>query len=250
MKNLRNIRKNLGQLWACERGAVAPLVGICAIMLVGAVAVAVDIGRGQVAQSKLQSALDAAGLAAGAVVSQNPTIEELTPIAEQYLNVNFNGRTVDAEITNFDLDLTEDDELVTLTATASLPTTFMRIFGHNSMQVAARSEITREMKGLELALVLDVTGSMGNPVSASNSTPKIDVLKDSATQLMATLFGTKTEAEDLWISIVPFSHNVNIGTEHTDWLGDWAARTAKDNCIGPTSGTPKCPSSPPPQSTC
>lgn len=249
MKNLRNIRKNLGQLWACERGAVAPLVGICAIMLVGAVAVAVDVGRGQVAQSKLQAALDAAGLAAGAVVSQNPTIEELTPIAEEYLNINFNGQTVDAEITNFDLDLTEDDELVTLSATASLPTTFMRIFGHNSMQVAARSEITREMKGLELALVLDVTGSMNNPVSPSDSTPKIEVLKDSATKLMATLFGTKTEAEDLWISIVPFSHNVNIGTEHTDWLGDWAARSAMDNCIGPTSGTPQCPSSPAPLST-
>jgi Flp pilus assembly protein TadG len=114
MKTLRNIRKNLGQLWSCERGAVAPLVGVCAIMLVGAVAVAVDVGRGQVAQSKLQSALDAAGLAAGAVVSQNPTVEELTPIAEQYLNANFNGKTVDAAITSFDLDLTEDVELVTL----------------------------------------------------------------------------------------------------------------------------------------
>jgi Flp pilus assembly protein TadG len=249
MMKLPNIRKNLGQLWSCERGAVAPLVGFCAIMLVGAVAVAVDVGRGQVAQSKLQSALDAAGLAAGAVVSQNPTEEELTPIAEQYLDANFNGQTVDAAITDFDLDLTEDDELVTLTARASLPTTFMRIFGHNTMQVAARTEITREMKGLELALVLDVTGSMDDDVSATDPTPKIEVLKTSAIGLMETLFGTKTEAEDLWISIVPFSHNVNVGTEHTDWLGDWAARTAKDNCIGPTSGTPKCPSSPPPQST-
>jgi Flp pilus assembly protein TadG len=249
MKKLCIIGKNMRKLLSCERGAVAPLVGLCAIMLVGAVAVAVDVGRGQVAQSKLQSALDAAGLAAGAVVSQNPTKEELTPIAEQYLNANFNGQTVDASITDFDLDLTEDDTLVTLSAKASLPTTFMRIFGHDIMRVAARTEITREMKGLEVALVLDVTGSMDKAVSATDATKKIAVLKESAKGLMDTLFGSKTEAEDLWISIVPFSHGINVGTEHTAWLGDYAARAAKDNCIGPTSGTPKCPSSPAPLST-
>jgi Flp pilus assembly protein TadG len=249
MKKLCIIGKDMRKLWSCERGAVAPLVGFCAIMLVGAVAVAVDVGRGQVAQSKLQSALDAAGLAAGAVVSQNPTIEELEPIAEQYLNANFNGQTVDASITDFHLDLTEDDTLVTLSAKASLPTTFMRIFGHDIMRVAARTEITREMKGLEVALVLDVTGSMDKAVSATDATKKITVLKASAKGLMNTLFGSKTEAEDLWISIVPFSHGINVGTQHTGWLGDYAARATKDNCIGPTSGTPKCPSSPPPEST-
>ena len=51
----------LQRLWACERGAVAPLVGVCIIMLIGSVAVAVDIGRGQVAQSKLQSSLELRG---------------------------------------------------------------------------------------------------------------------------------------------------------------------------------------------
>ena len=77
MKKLCIIGKNMRKLWSCERGAVAPLVGFCAIMLVGAVAVAVDVGRGQVAQSKLQAALDSAGLAAGAVVSQNLEEEDL-----------------------------------------------------------------------------------------------------------------------------------------------------------------------------
>ena len=58
----------LRRLAACEEGAVAPLVAVCAIMLIVAVGVAVDVGRGQVAQSKLQSSLDSAGLAAGAIV--------------------------------------------------------------------------------------------------------------------------------------------------------------------------------------
>lgn len=223
------------RLWSCERGAVAPLVGVCIIMLIGSVAVAVDIGRGQVAQSKLQAALDAAGLAAGAIVGQTLTVEDLTPEAEKYLNANFNGGTVDATITDFELELSDDQMIVTLEAHASLPTTFMRIFGRNIMNVAARSEITREMTGLEVAVVLDVTGSMCTP-----DCTKRDGMKVAATDLMDILFGDNATVDDLWVGIVPFSQSVNIGTSRTSWLTDYAARSAQDNCIGPTSGTPKC----------
>ena len=85
MKKFGTIGNTLKKLWSCERGAVAPLVGVCAIMLVGSVAVAVDVGRGQVAQSKLQSALDSAGLAAGAVVKQNLDEGELKAEGWKYL---------------------------------------------------------------------------------------------------------------------------------------------------------------------
>jgi Flp pilus assembly protein TadG len=236
MKKLGTIGKTLKKLWTCDSGAVAPLVGVSAIMLVGAVAVAVDVGRGQVAQSKLQAALDSAGLAAGAVVSQQLTEEDLWPEAWKYLDENFNGQTIDATIdpADFDLVLSDDQMLVTLEARASLPTTFMRIFGHDIMEVAARTEITREMTGLEVALVLDVTGSMCDPCS------KRDAMKDGALDLMNIMFGDNATVDDLWIGIVPFSQGVNIGTSRTDWLSNWAARSAQDNCIGPTSGTPNC----------
>ncbi|MSO75263.1 MAG: hypothetical protein EXQ99_09050 [Alphaproteobacteria bacterium] len=44
-------------------------VAVCAIMLVGAVGTGVDIGRLHITQSKLQAALDAAGLAAGSMIN-------------------------------------------------------------------------------------------------------------------------------------------------------------------------------------
>jgi Flp pilus assembly protein TadG len=237
MKKLGIIRQNLKNLWSCERGAVAPLVGVCAIMLVGAVAVAVDIGRGQVAQSKLQSALDSAGLAAGAVVSYHVTEEQLRPEAWKYLQENFNGQTVDATITadDFDLELSNDDHLVTLEARASLPTTFMRIFGHDIMHVAARTEITREMTGLEVAVVLDVTGSMCDPCS------KRDAMKQGARDLVEIMFGSNATVDDLYIGIVPFSQGVNIGTSRTDWTSNYAFYNDQIYCVGSTSGTPSCP---------
>jgi Flp pilus assembly protein TadG len=225
------IGKNLRKLWSCDSGAVAPLVGVCAIMLVGAVAVAVDVGRGQVAQSKLQAALDSAGLAAGAVVSQTLDDETLKDEGWKYLQENFAGQTIDATITyeDFDVELSDDDRLVTLTARASLPTTFMKIFGHDTMNVAARTEITREMTGLEIVLVLDVTGSMCQPNCA-----KRDAMRTGAKNLVEKMLGDASEnnVDDLFIGIVPFSQAVNIGTTRTGWLSDWATRSAQDNCVG------------------
>jgi Flp pilus assembly protein TadG len=244
-----HVLRKLVHLRSSDDGSVAPLVGLTFLALVCAAGVAIDLGRGQVAQSKLQASLDAAGLAAGATVSQNPTEEELRPEAEKYLYANFAGKTVDAVITDFDIDLSEDEHIVTLTATGQLPTTLMQVFGKKTMDIGARTEITREMKGLEIALVLDVTGSMTEEVSPTDPTQKIVVLKEAATDLMDTLFGSNATVDDLWIGIVPFSQNINVGTSHTDWLGDYAVRSAQDNCVGPTSGSPKCPASPPPEST-
>jgi len=235
------MKKNL---WKCERGAVAPLVGVCVIMLVGAVGVAVDIGRAQVAQSKLQSALDSAGLAAGAVVGQNLSEDSLKPEAEKYLNANFGGSTIDASISDFNLELSDDQSVVTLEAEATLPTTFMRIFGKGDMHVAARTEITRETTGLEVAVVLDVTGSMDDPVGGSpyDSTKKIAALRTAGVDLVNILFGSHETQDDLWVGVVPFSQSVNIGTSHADWMSDLTNYTSQIYCSGPTSGTPKCPS--------
>lgn len=234
---LRRSGRKLAGLWSCERGSVAPLVGVAMITLVGAVGVAVDVGRGQVAQSKLQASLDSAGLAAGAIVGQTLDSADLKPEAQKYLDANFNGETIEATITDFDLELSEDNSLVTLEATATLPTTFMRIFGETTMQVSARSEITRETKGLEVALVLDVTGSMDDPVGGTpyDSTKKIAALRTAAVDLVDILFGSNDTVDDLWVGVVPFSQSVNIGTDHSDWLSDLSDHLAQDNCVGPNN---------------
>jgi Flp pilus assembly protein TadG len=246
MTRIKNLGKHAKRLFASEEGAVAPLVGVCIIMLIGAVAVAVDIGRGQVAQSKLQASLDSAGLAAGSMVSQNLTEDLLKPEAQKYLDANFHGSTIDATITDFNLDLSDDETIVTLDAEATLPTTFMRIFGKNEMKVSARSEITREMTGLEVALVLDTTGSMDDPVKGNpyDSTKKIAALRSAGADLVNILFGSNDEVDDLWVGVVPFSQSVNIGTNHASWMNNLAYYTDMTHCNGPTSGTPKCLTSP------
>lgn len=98
-----------------------------------------------------------------------------------------------------------------MTATANVPATFMKVFGHTTMTVSAATEITREMKGMELAVVLDITGSMCQPCS------KLTALKQATHNLVDILFGDNETVEHLLVVIVPFSQAVNTGTSRTAW---------------------------------
>jgi len=189
------------------QGSVFVMVGAAIIMLVGVVGVAVDVGRGQMAQTKLQNALDAAGLAAGASINS----QDLEAEVMKYMNVNFTEGTLGATVTNVDPVLSEDGTLLTVTADATMPTTFMNIFGHTTMNLQAHTEVTRTQKGMELAVVLDTTGSMAGS--------KLTSLKTASNDLLDILFGeTASTADNLWVGIVPFSMAVNVGASHTDWL--------------------------------
>lgn len=190
-----------------EEGAVFILMAAGIFMLLGAVGLAVDVGRGQMAQTKLQNAVDAAGLAAGASVNTTDLQAEIT----KYLNVNFTQGTLGATITSVTPTLSDDDTLLTVRVEASMPTSIMGIFGKDTMELGAYTEVTRTQKGMELAMVLDVTGSMAGS--------KLTALKTAGNDLLEILFGAgNSTAENLWIGIVPFSMGVNVGTQHSDWL--------------------------------
>jgi Flp pilus assembly protein TadG len=197
-----------------ESGMTLPLLAISMVAVTSFVGLGIDTGRMQMVQSKLQFSLDAAGLAAGSTVST----ASLTSEATKYLNTNFNGY-LGATITGVPTVVASSDNTVfTLSATATVPTSFLGVVGINTITVTANSQITRAVTGLELVLVLDNTGSMSQ--SAGGSTSKIAALQSAATTLVNTLFGGATTSTNgkLWVGVVPFSQAVNIGTSHTTWM--------------------------------
>ncbi len=182
------------------------LIASAALVLVGSVGVAVDIGRGQMTQARLQSAVDAASLAAGATTNTN----DIQAVAEKYVTLNFTGNTLGARVTDVEATLSDNKKLVTVSAQAEMPTSMMKLFNDEEMEIAAASEVTRTNKGLEVALVLDTTGSMsGSPLIA---------LKNASTNLVNILYGSNATVDNLWVGVVPFSQTVNIGSSRTDWL--------------------------------
>ncbi|MDR3424563.1 MAG: pilus assembly protein TadG-related protein [Alphaproteobacteria bacterium] len=216
MKLFLAMRKTLQELRLfarSESGMTLPVLAFSLVTLVGLSGVAIDTARVQMVQSKLQFSLDAAGLAAGATVSTS----NLNSETSNYLNANFNGY-MGATLTGSSVTANSTNTVFTLSATATVPTTFMGALGVKNVSVTTNSQISRAVTGLELVLVLDNTGSMAD--SAGGSVSKIHALQTAATTLVNTLFGGETTSTNgkLWVGIVPFTQAVNIGTSHPTWI--------------------------------
>lgn len=186
------------------RGSALLPIAFGILAMTGSAGLAVDIGRAQLAQSKLSSALDAAGLAAGSSLSTT----DLDTEVHKYLDANFQDY-LDAVITDLDVSVNETNSVITLAASGTIKTTFMRYFGFEVVPITARSEITRATSGLELALVLDNTGSMAGS--------RLSALKTASADLVEILFGSNTENDNLFVGVVPFSQAVNIGPSRSAW---------------------------------
>ncbi|MGI9510436.1 MAG: pilus assembly protein TadG-related protein [Geminicoccaceae bacterium] len=200
---------HLGRFGTDERGAVAAIIALATIPLFAAAGLAIDVGRSYLLQSKLSYAIDSAGLAAGRAFDSDNRLDD----AKMFFEANFNENNAGATLSSGGPSITfnDEDNTVLIEASASLPTYFLQIAGVNEMAVSARTVIQREMRGMELVLVMDNTGSM-------RSSGKIDAMKDAATSLVDILYGDRETVPNFWVGVVPYAATVNIGANRTDWL--------------------------------
>lgn len=202
----RRACRTVGAIARDRSGATAVFLAVSLVPIIGGVGLAVDSSIGYLLRARMGKSLDAAGLAAGRVALDGGAEE----VAEQYFYANFGESTEKIKVTDFEFEFDEDTNTVTLSAEATTPTVFMRVFGHDMMTVSARTVIQRETTGMELALVMDNTGSMYG--SAFNA------MQAAAYDLIDILFGEESEIENLWVSLVPYTATVNIGNGRTSWL--------------------------------
>lgn len=187
------------------------MVALGLFTLLGAAGISVDMGRAQIVQAKLSNALDAAGLAAGSVVNTVDVNSEVT----KYFNVNFPPGYMGTTINTLTVSAAYNNSMLTLDAAGTVPTTFMQLFGIESVAVSAHSEITRASKGMELVLVMDTTGSMSQ--TAGGGVTKINAAKSAANTLLDILYGSNSTIPNLWVGLVPFAQAVNIGPSRDGW---------------------------------
>lgn len=203
---IHRLRRTLANLGRDRRGAAAMLLALAVVPIFASVGLAVDSSMGYLLRTRMSKALDTAGLAAGRL-ALNANAED---IARQYFDANFEASGGSVELTSFNFELTPDRKFVTLTAEAVAPTIFMRVFGRDTMTVSSRTVIRRQTTGMELALVLDNTGSMWGTA--------FDTMQQAAFDLVDILYGEDTVVDNLWVSLVPYTATVNIGSGHSGWL--------------------------------
>lgn len=205
-----------GRRWLCQlierfrrdqRGNAAMVFGLAILPLAAGAGLAVDTVLAYTVEDQLQKSLDAAGLAAG----RTALPEDVATDARSYFDSNFNAGADLADLRTFTVDVNEAGDELTLAATAVMPTRFMRLFGQDTVTVTARTVINRETRGMELALVMDATGSM---VTGD----KIGGLKTAANELVDILYGDQDTARNLWVAMVPYIAAVNIGTANRAFL--------------------------------
>jgi len=221
LATIRHFRK-------AERGGVAVVFALTLIPILGIAGVAIDYGRAELARSHLQDAADAAALAAGVdLASEKPDIQKA---AKDAFDADIKGLK-DIVISKFKAKALNDGKDgksgVRVDATGELRTALLSIIGVDSMSVSVFSEIGAANKDVEVALVLDTTGSMGFD-------GKLDTLKTAATNLVNALKPNHT-TDHVKFALVPFSRYVNIGMSNRNESGVFV-----DNDHVATPGYNKC----------
>jgi len=215
--------------FACDfRGNVAIIFGLAIVPVFGLAGAAVDYSRANSARTALQAAADATAL----MVSRDlPRLQEsqIGATADSYFRSLFNhGDTVvDSVVTNYTSGAASPTLKITVRAhleSRVIKAVQWGLGGNFSrFDIGTSSTISWGTNRLRVALVLDNTGSMAEASKLVN-------LKTAAKNLLTQLQGAALTNGDVYVSVVPFSLNVNVGTGNAN--GSWLDWTAWDQGTG------------------
>ena len=193
-------------------GNIAMIFGLCAIPVIVGCGIAIDVGRAYLVRMDMESALDASALAVASSTG-SLTTAQLQSRLQSYFDANY---PMMSQTTNLQVSMTDPTQpVINVTATVDVPTLFLRLINVNQVPVAASNQVSKGTNALELALVLDNTGSMmcgdGGTSSCNSGTAHIDTLRIDAQQIVDTLFKDSVDPTKLKISVVPYVTAVNVG---------------------------------------
>lgn len=221
-------------------GNVIALVAAAILPLIALVGSSVDLGRGYLAQSRLQSACDAGALAArkqmAGVPNFNPATQSAPVVArgQSLFNNNFPDGAYGSINRSFTVAI-QPDLSVQGTASILLPTTLMQIFGITGLPINATCAAKLNFNNTDVMMVLDNTGSMAD-TNPGDTAPKISELRAVVLAFYNQLEAAKTAGTRIRYGFVPYSTNVNVGyLLHSDWMVDnWSYQSRKPIDLGTT----------------
>ena len=191
-----------------EEGAIAIAFGLTTFVLMLVAGLAIDAGRTYHAATKMTTALDAAALSAAKTMRvSHLSDEELKDVARRYFQANIVGTGGNyAVIDNLDITVNRDLNSIALTLASHVPTVFGRIAGVESIPVPVASTAIYQSQDIELALQLDVTGSMKGSRLAD--------LKVAVKDLLDIVLPDEGTTNKVRVGLAPFSAGVNAGAVH------------------------------------
>lgn len=230
-----------------DGGAVAIIFGLLVFVFFGVAGAAMDIARGLSVRTSLQSELDAALIAGAARAKDASSGETAQEVAEAYFAKTWQSKYGSTPAT---VSVANSEGKLVGVANVSVPTAFMKLFNFDNVEISVDSEVSLEAQDVEVALVLDTTGSMAGS--------KLETLKTAAKNLLNTVYAPAESDKHVKVGIVPFAQYVNVGMENRnkswmsvpadgsvqkEWCGDQQEVTGQSNCrmvsaVGYNDGVP------------
>lgn len=233
-----------------DEGAVALIFAICGSMMIASLCIALDTIDGGMTQSRMQSALDVSTLSSGVDLKHGTglSVAQWQKDARAYYNANMPTGYLSLAMPNSGFSATlsgspSTGETIQLSAAGTLnliaPVVVPGASGSGSgsgsggqtlptstPMAAINTALYLPQSTLELAMVLDNTGSMADPASSDQSQgSKIEGLRTAANALVSNIFGQSSN--NSYIGLVPFTTMVNAGTSLLP-TGSWITPAAND----------------------
>jgi Mg-chelatase subunit ChlD len=214
------------------RGSVSIIAALSLICLMGMAGLAIDYGRITSTRQELQMLADSALIAAAtsARSSQDPQTAADISLAANWATKRRQG-TASIVVSNL-----PNNELEGLVST-QLPMTFSRVLGWTKVDISVKASVVYGQSSVELALVLDTTGSMsGQPLSD---------LQTATKTLLDNAYAPPGATDKVKVAVVPFAQYVNVGVSNRNqsWMSvpkDSSTTINQCTTSSPITGVSNC----------
>lgn len=207
-RHWRRLSRGAGHLRRDTSGGVAVLFAVGLLPLLGLAGGAVDYTLAAGRKVRLQNAVDSATLAATRSVTANSSQSQITELVRKYINANID---FGANVT-LDVKLDVPARAVKVTATLNHTPYLLPVVGISNIPIGADSSSQLGRAFLEVALVLDNSGSMAGT--------RITTLRTASADLMKKVLAMAYLPGDTKVGIVPFASMVNVGPSNANasWI--------------------------------
>jgi Flp pilus assembly protein TadG len=230
----RYIREAASRFAGANQGNIAVIFAFACLPLISFVGAAIDYSRVNSARSSMQSALDSTALMLSKDLSQGLiTASQINAKAQLYFGALYTN--TDAQSVSISATYTANTSMgstIQVNGSGAVMTDFMKVAGFPNLNFNSTSTAAWGNVRMRVAMALDNTGSM-----AQNG--KIGALRTAASNLIDQLSALAKNPGDVYVSIVPFAKDVNVGSSNynqnwIDWT-DWDA--ANGSCSKSTYTT-------------
>ncbi len=216
-----------------RKASILPLFGLMVILMLLISGAAFDVSRSINAREKLSYALDAAALSLATDLSTSVmTDAQIKEALTKSFRANLaNTEFLEEAIENLDFTVDSTNGTVTVSASATLQNYFIDMGGYMKESLGPEyfsfgtsAQVAYSRFDVELALVVDVTGSMRSDM---------DTLREASESLVDILIPEETLEDDskVRISLVPYSQGVNLGSYADKVKGDDYGHSDGSDCV-------------------